>query len=135
MAKQPPITPFCPRYHRAVELIGRRWTGAIVRMLLAEPRRFAELAASIPDLSDRMLAERLRELEQEGIVARTVIPEIPVRIEYALTPMGRALEASIRALGEWAEKWLPAAARRPGVSAVDAQLPSAKKGARGVPRR
>src|SRR2546430_9520086 len=105
-----PVSAFCPRYHYAVELIGRRWTGAIVRMLLAEPRRFAELAASIPDLSDRMLAERLRELEQEGIVARTVIPEIPVRVEYALTPMGRGLEGSIRALGEWAEHWLPAEA-------------------------
>lgn len=97
----------CPRFHYAVELIGRRWTGAIVRMLMGEPRRFAELALSVPDLSDRMLAERLRELEQEGIVARTVTPEIPVRVEYSLTPMGRALDASIRALGEWAEEWLP----------------------------
>jgi len=104
---KPPFGTVCPRYHYAVELIGRRWAGAIIRMLLAEPRLFVELAASIPDLSDRMLAERLRELEQEGIVVRTVIPEIPVRIEYALTPKGRALEASIRALGEWAEKWLP----------------------------
>jgi DNA-binding HxlR family transcriptional regulator len=106
MAKTP-VSPFCPRYHYAVELIGRRWTGAIVRMLLGEPRRFAELAAAIPDLSDKMLAERLRELEQEGVVERTVYPETPVRIEYALTPMGRGLEASIRALGDWAEKWLP----------------------------
>ena len=132
---RPPVTPFCPRFHFAVELIGRRWTGAIVRMLLAEPRRFAELAASIPDLSDRMLAERLRELEHEGLVARTVIPDTPVRVEYALTPMGRALEGSIRALGEWAEKWLPDDAGKPVVSAAEAQLPSAKKGARGVPRR
>src|SRR3954468_663179 len=102
-----PVAPFCPRYHYAVELIGRRWTGAIVRMLLGESRRFAELATAIPDLSDRMLAERLRELEQEGVVERTVIPETPVRIEYSLTPMGRALDASIDALGSWAEKWLP----------------------------
>jgi DNA-binding HxlR family transcriptional regulator len=124
MAKQP-VTPFCPRYHYAVELIGRRWTGAIVRMLLAEPRRFAELASSIPDLSDRMLAERLRELEQEGIVSRTVVPEIPVRVEYALTPMGRALEGSIRALGEWAEHWLP-----PTAGQTIGTGPSAKKAAR-----
>lgn len=134
MAKSP-VTPFCPRYHYAVELIGRRWNGAIVRMLLAEHRRFAELAASIPDLSDRMLAERLRELEQEGIVSRTVVPEIPVRVEYALTPMGRALEASIRALGDWAEKWLPADAGQPRVSAAEAQLPSAKTRAGGKSRR
>src|SRR3954468_20211687 len=106
MAKTP-VAPFCPRYHYAVELIGRRWSGGIVRMLLGEPRRFAELAAAIPDLSDKMLAERLRELEQEGVVARTVIPETPGGIEYSLPPMGRALEASIRALGEWAEHWLP----------------------------
>src|SRR5260370_8006582 len=96
MAKSP-VSAFCPRYHYAVELIGRRWTGAIVRMLLAQPRRFAELAANIPDLSDRMLAERLRELEHEGIVARTVIPDTPVRAHYALTPLGRALQASLRA--------------------------------------
>jgi DNA-binding HxlR family transcriptional regulator len=127
MAKAP-VAPFCPRYHYAVELIGRRWTGAIVRMLLGEPRRFAELAASIPDLSDRMLAERLRELEQEGIVSRTVVPEIPVRIEYTLTPMGRALEASIRALGDWAEHWLPADAGQRAVPASPAA--PAKKAAR-----
>lgn len=127
MAK-PPVSPFCPRYHYAVELIGRRWTGAIVRMLLAQPRRFAELAANIPDLSDRMLAERLRELEHEGIVSRTVVPEIPVRVEYALSPMGRALEASIRALSEWAEEWLPAnvGERRPNA----ARAPTTKKTAR-----
>jgi DNA-binding HxlR family transcriptional regulator len=122
------VSPFCPRYHYAVELIGRRWTGAIVRMLLAEPRRFAELVASIPDLSDRMLAERLRELEHEGIVSRTVIPEIPVRVEYSLTPMGRGLEASIRALGEWAEHWLPAQAGRSKDAA--AGLRSEKKAVR-----
>ena len=125
MAKSP-VTPFCPRYHYAVELIGRRWTGAIVRMLLAEPRRFAELAANIPDLSDRMLSERLRELEQEGIVSRTVVPEIPVRVEYALTPMGRGLEASIRALGNWAEAWLPADAGQ----AKEAEAAPARKTAR-----
>jgi DNA-binding HxlR family transcriptional regulator len=118
MAKHP-VAPFCPRYHYAVELIGRRWTGAIVRMLLGEPRRFAELAAAIPDLSDRMLAERLRELEHEGVVVREVIPETPVRIEYSLTPMGRGLETSIRALGDWAERWLPESVgtTKPGPSA------------------
>src|SRR3954467_14574346 len=128
MAKAP-VAPFCPRYHYAVELIGRRWTGAIVRMLLVEPRRFAELPAGIPDLSDKMLAERLRELEQEGVVERTVIPETPVRIEYSLTPMGRALEASIRALGEWAEHWLPATAGQTSSPTPPAR-PAAKKTAR-----
>lgn len=134
MAKHP-VTPFCPRYHYAVELIGRRWTGAIVRMLLAESRRFAELAANIPDLSDRMLAERLRELEHEGILSRTVVPEIPVRVEYALTPMGRDLEASIRALGEWAEKWLGADVNQAGPSTPPAVRVPKKQSRVGATRR
>jgi DNA-binding HxlR family transcriptional regulator len=107
MAKTALTHGVCPRYHYAVELIGRRWTGAILRMLLEQPHRFAELSAAVPDLSDRMLAERLRELEEEGIVARTVVPETPVRVEYSLTTKGRGLESSMRALGEWAEQWLP----------------------------
>ena len=105
--KESPVYDFCPRFHQAVELIGRRWTGAIVRMLLSGPMRFSALAAAIPDISDRMLSERLRELEAEGIVARTVYPETPVRIEYALTERGRALEGAIKAIGSWAEEWIP----------------------------
>lgn len=96
---------FCPYYHRAVELIGRRWTGAILRALLHGVRRFSDLANAVPGLSDRMLAERLKELEAEGIVCRTVYPETPVRIEYTLTEKGRALEAVVRALSEWAGAW------------------------------
>lgn len=98
----------CPRYHHAVELIGRRWNGAIVRHLLSGPSRFAEISSAVPDISDRMLAERLKELEQEHIVDRRVIPDTPVRVEYELTERGRALEPAIIALGEWAERWLPA---------------------------
>jgi DNA-binding HxlR family transcriptional regulator len=97
---------FCPVFHRAVELIGRRWTGAIVRALLVGINRFSDLAESIPELSDRMLSERLKELEAEGIVARTVIPETPVRIEYRLTEKGRALEPVLDAIGAWAGDWV-----------------------------
>ena len=75
----------CARFHRASELIGRRWTGAIIFVLLKSRCRFATLRAAIPDITDRMLSERLQELEQEGIVERTVVPETPVRVEYALT--------------------------------------------------
>jgi DNA-binding HxlR family transcriptional regulator len=100
------IAGFCPRYHQAVELIGRRWTGAVVRLLLSGPKRFVELTNGIPDISDRMLTERLRELEAEAIVTRTVIPEIPVRVEYSLTAKGHALEGAIRALATWAEAWM-----------------------------
>jgi DNA-binding HxlR family transcriptional regulator len=95
----------CPRFHRAVELIGRRWTGAIIRILFARPRYFNELLATIPGISDRLLTERLRELETEQIVARHVQAERPVRVQYALTERGRELREALDALGRWAEKW------------------------------
>src|SRR6059058_3193870 len=82
----------CGRFHAAVELVGRRWTGAVIQLLLDGRMRYAELRSAIPEISDRMLSERLRELETEGIVARRVIPETPVRVEYELTEKGRALE-------------------------------------------
>ena len=96
----------CARFHKAVELIGRRWSGAIIQLLLQRPSRYAELRAAIPDITDRMLSERLRELEDEQIVARTVIPETPVRVEYSLTPKGRALAPALDAIGHWAERWV-----------------------------
>jgi DNA-binding HxlR family transcriptional regulator len=96
----------CPRYHHAIELIGRRWTGAIVVLLLDGHCRFNELAARVPEMSDRMLSERLKELEAEGIVRRVVIPETPVRVEYRLTEKGRSLEPAVKAISEWAEAWL-----------------------------
>ncbi len=99
----------CPRFHKAVELVGARWTGAIIQLLLPGRARFGELRAAIPEMSDRMLSERLRELEAEGIVERSVIPEVPVRIEYALTDKGRALQASLDAIAKWAERWIASA--------------------------
>src|SRR6187401_806088 len=109
----------CAKFHRAVELIGGRWTGAVIRLLLNERMRFAELRDAIPDISDRMLSERLRELEAEGIVERLVIPETPVRVEYELTDKGRALELPLAAVGKWAERWvnLPAPAKQGGLRA------------------
>src|SRR5215510_2915189 len=105
----------CTRYHRASELIGRRWTGAIIFVLLKTRCRFATLRDAIPDITDRMLSERLQELEQEGIVERTVVPEIPVRVEYSLTKKGRSLASAIAAISHWAETWieLPEAAAKP----------------------
>lgn len=96
----------CARFHRAVELIGGRWTGAVIQLLFPGRMRFAQLRAAIPDISDRMLSERLRELETEGIIERIVIPDTPVRVEYELTEKGRALEHALGALGKWAEKWV-----------------------------
>ena len=98
--------PFCPYFHATVELIGRRWTGAILRALMSGIHRFGDLAATIPDISDRMLSERLNELDAEGIIVRTVIPDTPVRIEYHLTAKGRALESVVGAILHWAGAWL-----------------------------
>jgi DNA-binding HxlR family transcriptional regulator len=100
------ISAFCPRFQCTVELIGRRWVGAILRSLFAQPRRFNEILAAVPGLSDRLLTERLRELETVGIVRRTVHEERPVRVSYELTDCGRSLEPIVRALGEWAESWV-----------------------------
>ena len=97
----------CPYFHEAVELLGKRWTGAIVQALLPAPRRFSEIAQAVPQISDRLLSMRLRELEAEGIVDREVLAGSPFRVEYALTPKGRALEPAICALGIWAREWLP----------------------------
>jgi len=95
----------CTPFHHAIELIGRKWTGAIIFLLLKQRCRFATLRDAIPEITDRMLSERLQELESEGIVERTVIPEPPVRVEYSLTKKGRALATAVEAISEWAHKW------------------------------
>jgi DNA-binding HxlR family transcriptional regulator len=97
---------FCPYFHHAVELIGARWTGAIIRALLGDVNRFSELTVTIPGLSDRMLSERLKELEAEGVVERQVTPSTPVRVEYHLTEKGRALGQAVEAISAWAGEWL-----------------------------
>jgi DNA-binding HxlR family transcriptional regulator len=98
--------PCCSYYHRAVELIGKRWTGAILMVMLDGPLRFSEIKQLVPDLSDRLLSERMKELESEGIVERRVIDDSPIHVEYALTEKGRALEPAVRALKSWARSWL-----------------------------
>ena len=97
---------FCPDFHKAVELIGRRWSGAIVREMLAGATRFTDLHDAIPDISDRMLCARLRELEAEGVIVRRVFAETPVRVEYQLTDKGRALRNVVAAIGDWAGQWV-----------------------------
>ena len=96
----------CKKFHHAVELIGRRWSGAIVSSMIAGPRCFNEFLVAVPGLSDRLLTERLRELESEGLVKRSVLPGPPVRVSYELTDSGRDLEPAIEAIGHWAEKWV-----------------------------
>ena len=96
----------CARFHHAVELIGRRWSGAIISVMLGGPRCFNEMLAAVPGLSDRLLTERLRELESEGLVRRTVLHGPPVRVSYELTEAGKSLEPVIESLGRWAERWV-----------------------------
>ena len=97
---------FCPHFHHAIELIGRRWTGVVLRTMLHGATRFSDIAAAVPKLSDKMLAERLKELEAEGMITRRVVPVMPVRVEYELTHKGRALNTVVEALGEWADQWI-----------------------------
>ena len=99
----------CPFYHEAVELIGRRWTGAIVAVLIDHgPLRFSEIAQAVPELSDRLLSERMKELEARGLVARHVEPGPPVRVTYELTAMGHELQPALEELRSWARQWLAA---------------------------
>jgi DNA-binding HxlR family transcriptional regulator len=97
----------CPRFHEAVELVGKRWTGAILAVLLQGGRmRFSEIAQAVPALSDRLLSERVKELEKRGIVERHVGGASPARVEYELTPMGRELAPALQELEAWAHRWL-----------------------------
>jgi len=101
----------CPLYHEAIELIGRRWTGAIVAVLLqGGAMRFSEIAHAVPDLSDRLLSERLKDLELNGVVVRVEDPGPPARTRYALTPKGNGLEPTVTELQSWAQRWMGGAA-------------------------
>jgi DNA-binding HxlR family transcriptional regulator len=98
----------CPHLHEAVELIGRRWSGAIIEVLRQDgPLRFSGVVQAIPGLSDRLCSARVKELEARGVIARTVHPGPPVRVEYELTEMGRALSPALLELQAWAQHWLP----------------------------
>jgi len=96
----------CPRYEKAVEVLGKKWTGLILRIMLGGPRRFGEFRQQVPEVSDRLLSERLKELEEAGIVRRRVYDTKPVLIEYELTDKGRALEGVVQAIQNWAEAWV-----------------------------
>lgn len=106
--------PASPHYHEAIELIGRPWTGAIVSALVHHTTlRFGEIADSVPELSYRLLSERMKELETRGVVVRTVLPGRPMRVEYELSAMGRELGPAVRELEAWARRWLADRERDP----------------------
>ncbi len=96
----------CPKFEKAFQLLGKKWNGLIIRSLMDGPKRFSDIKALIPELSDRMLTERFKELETEEIVIRKVYPDIPVRIEYSLSDKGRDLKTSMDNIQQWAENWI-----------------------------
>ncbi|ASV67310.1 helix-turn-helix domain-containing protein [Cytobacillus sp. FSL W7-1323] len=97
----------CPRFEKAMSIMSQRWTGLVIYQLLAGPKRFCTLESSM-SISGRVLSERLKDLEQQGIVKREVYPETPVRIEYSLTDKGMALEPVLREIEKWSQEWLQA---------------------------
>ena len=101
-----PTRQLCKRYEQAIQLLGKRWTGLILDTMLEGPQRFCEMTAIVEGLSDRVLSDRLRELESEGVVERIVYPRIPVRVEYRLTEKGRDLRSVVQAIHQWAEEWI-----------------------------
>ena len=103
--ERPNLTEVCPHFHAAIELIGKRWSGAIIWALGGGPLRYAELKRAVPGLSDRLLSQRLRELEEAGLMERTVEDGFPVRVSYGLTEKGESLKPTIQGLREWAREW------------------------------
>ncbi len=102
-----PTKHLCKRYEQAIQLLGKRWTGLILDTMLEGPQRFCEMTAIVEGLSDRVLSDRLRELESEGVIERVVYPQIPVRVEYRLTEKGRDLRPVVQAIHDWAQTWIP----------------------------
>lgn len=95
----------CPKYETSIDIIGKKWTGLIIRVLLDGPKRFKDIKLQIPSMSDKMLTDRIRELEAIEILKRNVYPETPVRIEYELTEKGKDLEPVILSIQQWGERW------------------------------
>ncbi|MGO4375097.1 winged helix-turn-helix transcriptional regulator [Paenibacillus sp. 2TAB19] len=96
----------CPKYEAAADILGKKWTGRIIRVLLGGPKRFKEIKEQIPEMSDKMLTDRMKELETQNIINRNVYPEMPVRIEYDLTDKGRKLQPVIESIQKWGEEWM-----------------------------
>ncbi|MFC5447208.1 winged helix-turn-helix transcriptional regulator [Paenibacillus aestuarii] len=95
----------CPKFEHAFELLGKRWTGLIIHVLMTGPKRFKDISELIPTMSDRMLSERFKELEAAEIIIRHVYPETPVRIEYELTEKGKGLQPVMDELQKWADHY------------------------------
>jgi DNA-binding HxlR family transcriptional regulator len=101
------VHPVCVRFHTAIELLGARWTGAILRVMFTGSHRYADIRAAVPGISDVMLSRRLRELEDAGLLLRAVRPTSPVQVEYHLTPMGEQTKPVLDAVITWSHRWIP----------------------------
>jgi DNA-binding HxlR family transcriptional regulator len=97
---------YCPRFHHAIEVLGRRWTGVILLAMHQGASRYSEIREAIPGLSDRLLSERLRELEAEGILTRHVVPEVPPMVRYTLSAKGEGLAPVLSALSTWSDQYV-----------------------------
>ncbi len=96
----------CPRFEKAMSILSQRWSGLIIhQMMNGHPQRFSEIESSL-SISGRVLSERLKDLEQAGIVQRDVYPETPVRIEYSLTEKGHALKPVLQSIEDWSKVWI-----------------------------
>jgi len=100
------ITRICNKYKSAFNILGKKWTGLILRVLQEGPMKFTDISNLIPEMSDKMLGERFRELETQGLITRKVYSTIPVRIEYELTDKGKGLKPALDEIQEWAETWI-----------------------------
>ncbi|MFD2209868.1 winged helix-turn-helix transcriptional regulator [Virgibacillus halophilus] len=95
----------CPKFEKAMQLLSKRWVGLVLSELLSGTKRFSEMEADLP-ISGRLLSDRLKMLEKEGIVKRDVYSEFPVRIEYSLTEKGKSLQPVVAAIRHWADDWV-----------------------------
>lgn len=109
-----PVNEFemCPRFEKAVDVLSKRWVALIVFVLMSGPRRFGEIESCLKSLSGKVLSDRLKEMENEGIIERKVYPEMPVRIEYSLTEKGTALAPILGAISNWSSEWIELSANR-----------------------
>jgi DNA-binding HxlR family transcriptional regulator len=100
--KQPTI---CPKFEKAISLLSQRWSALVIYQLLSGSQRFTEIQSAI-GISGKVLSDRLKDLEHQGVVKREVIPETPVIIEYSLTEKGRSLEPVLREIESWSQHWV-----------------------------
>jgi len=97
------VDPQCP-VRDALDRIGDKWSTLVLVTLADKPRRFSEVRRAIPDISKRMLTQTFRDLERDGLIARTVFPTKPPSVEYRLTPLGETIFEPLRALADWANR-------------------------------